>query len=229
MLASRSDEAVETGREALALAEELGLRELQAHALTNIGTARAAAGDAQGYADLERAYEIARSIRSGEALRALGNHASLLGDMGDLNRERVLYMQVVDLAEELGVSGFGLWTLPEVGLLDFKAGRWDEAVAVMEKYLATKGGAHYLESVARSILAEVLVGRGDEARGIAQSAGPSSSPAGEGPAESLPDTRDGGQAARRGLGRTKESERLLAELAALLAERALPPTDGSST
>ncbi len=224
MLASRSDEAVETGLEALALAEELGLRELQAHALTNIGTARAAAGDAQGYADLERSYEIARSIRSGEALRALGNHASLLGDMGDLNRERVLYMQVVDLAEELGVSGFGLWTLPEVGLLDFKAGRWDEAVAVMEKYLATKGGAHYLESVARSILAEVLVGRGDEARGIAQlGLAVEFARQAKDPQNLYPTLATAGRLLAD-LGRTKESERLLAELAALLAERALPPT-----
>ena len=45
----------------------------------------------------------------------------------------------------------------------------------MEKYLATKGGAHYLESVARTILGEILVAAATWQRGLAESAGPPSS------------------------------------------------------
>ena len=94
----------------------------------------------------------------------------------------------------------------------------------MEKYLATKGGAHYLESVARSILAEVLVGRGDEARGIAQlGLAVEFARKAKDPQNLYPTLATAGRLLAD-LGRTKGSERLLAELAALLAERALPPT-----
>jgi tetratricopeptide (TPR) repeat protein len=224
MLASRYPEAVEIGREALALADALDLRELQAHALTNIGTARAALGEPEGFADLERAYEIGLSIKSGEALRALGNHASLLGEFGDLHGERVLYAQVVDLAESLGIPGFGLWTLPEVALLDFRAGKWDEAVAVLERYLATKTGAHYLESVARSILGEILVARSDEARGLAESARAVEFARSARDPQNLYPTLALRARLLADSGRREAAADLLAELTALLAERAYTPS-----
>jgi class 3 adenylate cyclase/tetratricopeptide (TPR) repeat protein len=169
MLASRNAEAVEIGRHALALAEELDLHELQAHALVNIGTARVCLGDSDGFADLERAFEIASAINSGEALRAVGNHASLYGELGDLRRTRELYEEVVELSESLGVPGYGLWAIAEFAVLDYLEGRWDETVTGAQRYLAGMGEAHYLESVARMLMAEILVARGDEDLGIAES------------------------------------------------------------
>ena len=224
MLASRYAEAVETGREALALAEELDLRDLQAHALTNIGTARACIGDRGGFADLERAYLIALSINSGESLRALGNHASLLGDFGDLDGERALYAQVVDLAQSLGVPGFGLWTLPEVALLDFRAGQWDDAVAVVEHYLATMGEAHYLESVARTILGEILVARGDLAGGLAESARAAEFARSVKDPQNLYPTLAARSRLLAEAGRPDAAVEVLAELTALAAERDYMPT-----
>src|SRR6266542_5257658 len=53
MLADRSDRAVELGREALRLAAELGLDDIRAKALINVGTARAGAGQPEGFHDLE--------------------------------------------------------------------------------------------------------------------------------------------------------------------------------
>jgi len=224
MLASRNADAIGTGREALALAEELGLRELQAHALTNIGTARVCLGEREGFADLERAYAIAATINSGEAVRALGNHASLLGDLGDLVAERVLYEQVDDLARALGISGFNLWTLPELALLDFRAGKWAEAEAIVERYLATKSGAHYLESVARGILAEVLMGRGDEAGGIAESSRAVEFARSAKDPQNLYPALASRARLLAGVGRPQEAGDLLSELTTLLAERAYLPT-----
>ena len=66
MLAGAREEAIRIGGEALAMAEELGSRELQAHALVNIGTARTNMGDASGIEDLERAIEIASATGSPE-------------------------------------------------------------------------------------------------------------------------------------------------------------------
>jgi len=59
MLAGRSEEAIRIGADALAMAEELRLDELRAHALNNIGVAKASAGDLSGLEDLRRSIDIA--------------------------------------------------------------------------------------------------------------------------------------------------------------------------
>ena len=59
MLADEYEEAIVLGRQALELAERLGLEEIRAHALDNVGVARVNMGDAGGVADLERSIEIA--------------------------------------------------------------------------------------------------------------------------------------------------------------------------
>jgi tetratricopeptide (TPR) repeat protein len=168
-LANRNREAAEVGRESLALARELGLRELQAHALNNIGTARVNDGDAEGFADLEEAFAIAEAINSPEALRALGNQASHMGSLGELRRSHELYEHVVELSRRLGISGFVLWCEVELALLDYHAGRWDAALETAEAFLATIDEAHYMEPLARQVRGEIMVGRGDSERGLAES------------------------------------------------------------
>ena len=169
MLAGRNDEAVEAGLESLALARELELPALQAHALTNIGSARANAGDRDGLADLDEALEIAMAINSPEALRALGNQASIVGSFGDLPRSYALNEQVLELATRFGIVGFGVWVSAELALLDYWAGRWDVALEHVDAFLAGAGETHYMETAARSVLGEVLTARGDPDHGLAES------------------------------------------------------------
>ena len=64
VLSARYADAVATGREALELAERLGLRELEAEALNSIGSARVRSGDREGIADVERAIEVAGATRA---------------------------------------------------------------------------------------------------------------------------------------------------------------------
>ena len=171
MLASRPEEAVEVGREGFALAEELDLRELQAHTLNNIGTARVSSGDVGGFADLEQSASIATSINSPEAIRARGNQASLVSDLlGDLERGYELYGEVVDLATRFGSVGFVRWCSVELSLLDFCAGRWDAALGAAEMFLGTLDEAHYMEPVAREVVSEIVAARGDTDRAVAESA-----------------------------------------------------------
>ena len=169
MLANRNDEAVEAGQESLALARELDLTELQAHALNNIGTARAIAGDREGLAELEEAFDIAMAINSSEAIRSLGNQASLVGSFGDLPRCYALNEQANELAARFGIVGFGLWVSAELALLDYWAGRWDVALEHVDAFLAGAGETHYMEIAARAVLGEVLTARGDPDRGMAES------------------------------------------------------------
>ena len=169
MLANRNTEAVEIGRESLALAKELGLRELQAHALNNIGVARANSGDPDGVADLEEAFAIANEINSPEALRALGNLASMTGDQGNLGRAHELYEEVVELSARLGISGFELWCRVELSFLDFLGGAWDAAAEGAAAFFATVQEVHYMETMARQLQAEVMLGRGEMERAVTES------------------------------------------------------------
>ena len=169
MLAGRYEDAVDVGGEALALAREVGVRELQAHVLTNIGTARVGAGDLGGYADLEEAFSIAEPINSIEALRAQGNDASLLADYGELHRAREMSERNNALAERLGFRGFMTWGDMELALLDYHAGRWDHACAVVAAFLDEMGDGHYLEPVARLIQGTVMIGRGETERALVES------------------------------------------------------------
>jgi class 3 adenylate cyclase len=169
MLANRSEEAVEIGRASLELAKELGLKELQAHALNNIGTARANSADPGGFADLEEAFAIAEAINSPEALRALGNQASLVGDHGDPLRARELYEQVIELSGRFGIGGFVLWCDVELAFLDYQAGAWDAAFRGAEEFLAAVAEAHYMETMARQVRADILVARGHTEQALAES------------------------------------------------------------
>ena len=84
--AGRNEEAIEVGREALAMAEQLGLDELCANALCTLGVARAETGDLGGVEDLERSIVIAQAGGSPESVRALLNLGSILARLGDLPR-----------------------------------------------------------------------------------------------------------------------------------------------
>ena len=76
MLAWRKDDAVEWGERAIALARELGDRGSLAHALNNVGTALAEAGDPTGVAMLEEAAAIATADgHHDNAVRAIVNLA----------------------------------------------------------------------------------------------------------------------------------------------------------
>ncbi len=116
------------------------------------------------------------------------------------------------------------WTLPELALLDFRAGKWAEAAAIVEQYLATKSGAHYLESVARGILAEVLMGRGDEAGAIAESSRAVEFARSAKDPQNLYPALASRARLLAGVGRPQEAGDLLAELTTLLSERAYLPT-----
>ena len=78
MLADQTDEAIRSGREAVEIAEALGLAELVPSALINIGSAHGNSGDqAGGTADLERAIEIARETNHPDLGRAYNNLATM--------------------------------------------------------------------------------------------------------------------------------------------------------
>ncbi len=139
MLASKDKEAIEVGREALELARELGLQEVEAHALDNIGVARMAQGDPSGQADLERSIEIALAVNSPEAARGYSNLATVLGLMGHRERERELRSMALNVDRRFGRTRIGRFQEALIIADDYWTGRWDTFLSRAERYLDEGG------------------------------------------------------------------------------------------
>ena len=163
MLAGRSQQAIAVGREALAIAEQLGLDEVRAHALNNIGTARVNLGDAEGVSDAEAALEIALAINSPEAPRVMNNLASSLTNIGETKRAHQLWReQVLELVGRLRERGLGV-VLSNLGIHAYYEGRWDQASGAFDQFIseAEAAGGHPQEGIVRAYRGRMRFARGD--------------------------------------------------------------------
>jgi class 3 adenylate cyclase/tetratricopeptide (TPR) repeat protein len=163
MLAGRSAEAISVGGEALAMAEELGLDELRAHALNNIGVAKANSGVPSGLGDLRESIDITLVLNSPEAYRGLNNLASVTCSLGDQRRGEELHREALDVAERFGLAGPTIWLRAELAVDAYFAGRWDEAVDAADALLeqSEQGTRHYMDHACRNVRSVIRLGRGD--------------------------------------------------------------------
>jgi class 3 adenylate cyclase/tetratricopeptide (TPR) repeat protein len=163
MLAEEDEEAVEVGREALAIAERLGLAELQAHALNNIGVARAHLGDESGLADVERSIEIALAANSPEAARGYNNLGALMADRANFRRSTELFREAVRVGERLGNASVVRYSRAIVIDQLFWIGEWDEFLRRADDFIAAceAGDPHYGEAYLRMTRASLRLARGD--------------------------------------------------------------------
>jgi tetratricopeptide (TPR) repeat protein len=125
MIGEKAAEAIEVGRQADAMAEELGLADLRANVLNTVGVARVQGGDSSGFDDLEKSIEIAPS-HSYERTRALHNLAATLTQVGDLKQAADLRAQSLEEARRYGHAVVLKWI--ESQALDqlYWDGEWDE-------------------------------------------------------------------------------------------------------
>jgi class 3 adenylate cyclase len=146
MIADKNEEAIRVGFEALQMAEELGLEELRAHALNNIGIARAGIGDPGGVVDLEKSIAIAVELNSLESVRGYVNLGTTLAELGDLERAFDLYEQGRRAAEEFGDPERIRWFESERVHELYWRGRWDDAVRRSDELIAEAdpGSLHVL-------------------------------------------------------------------------------------
>jgi len=161
----RYEEAIRAGREALAMAEELGLDELCANALDTIGVARAETGDLGGVHDLERSLALARTGIFPESVRSFLNLGSILARLGDLPRAFELHAEGRRAAERFGDLGGIRWLAAERLYEDYWSGRYEDALRHAEEILAEveTGTAHRMELAARLIRGWLRLARGDVA------------------------------------------------------------------
>jgi class 3 adenylate cyclase/tetratricopeptide (TPR) repeat protein len=162
MLAGDSDHAIRVGREALAMAEELGLEEIQAFALDNVGVARMDRGDPGGVADLERSIAIADSINSMESARAHGNLASSLKELGEIDRAYALLDEARQRAEKFGLDDWLIWLRAEAVWPHYWAGRWDVAFQQLDELIEEfKTHRFWIEMPSRTLRARMRLATGD--------------------------------------------------------------------
>jgi tetratricopeptide (TPR) repeat protein len=162
MLAGDADHAIRVGREALAMAEELGLEELQASALNNIGVARLGHGDLGGRDDLERSIAIADSINSIESARSYGNLASELEELGELDRAQAMMEEARRRAERFGLADWLIWLRAEAVWPHYYAGRWHQASRELDE-LIEEFNTHrfWMEMPCRFLRARMRLACGD--------------------------------------------------------------------
>ena len=157
------DMAIRIGRQALEMAEDLGLDEVRAHALNNIGTARVVLADAGGIDDLERSLAIALTRNSLESVRAYLNLGTGLAHFGDLRGAFVVHAKGRRAAERFGDTAGMQWFAAERLWEFYWSGRWDEAVAASGALLADveAGSARsHSEPAARLIRSWIALPRG---------------------------------------------------------------------
>jgi ATP/maltotriose-dependent transcriptional regulator MalT len=163
MLSGRNEEAVRAGREALAVAERLGLDEVRASLLNTIGSARCVLGEEAGKADLEESVEIALAIDSPTASSSYNNLGVANLAEGDVRRDRELREASLAVAERFGDER-GVRFMRAV--LHFQhayyAGDWQQAAVDADEFIAEceTGAPHYLEPMARAVRALIWLGEG---------------------------------------------------------------------
>jgi class 3 adenylate cyclase/tetratricopeptide (TPR) repeat protein len=167
MLADHNESAIEFGREALAMAEELGLQDLCAHALNNIGCARAFMGDPGGTADLEESIAIASRLNSvPDLIRGHNNLATMYLVYGELERAYSERMKTRELAEHFGHYGFVRFIDGGPAVIHpYIKGSWDLALETANRFLdkVESGSPHYHAPHAYMHRAQIRLGRGDPA------------------------------------------------------------------
>jgi class 3 adenylate cyclase/tetratricopeptide (TPR) repeat protein len=161
--------ACELGREALQMAEDLGLEDVRVRTLNTLGTSRVKIGEIEGLADLERSLEIS-TPGSPERLRAYINLGSISADTGQLTRSRAFHEEGLREAERVGAPGQRRWLLGDLTWDYYMVGRWDEALEGAEGLLAsTESERHYIDAVAVLVRGMIRMARGDETGALADS------------------------------------------------------------
>jgi class 3 adenylate cyclase/tetratricopeptide (TPR) repeat protein len=158
---------VDGGRElavrALALAEEYQLVELQSHALNTLGISKMHLADGSAETDLRRAIELGLAVKSPQAGTAAANLAVILNRRFELRRAIEAWDRAFEIAEHTGdVIGIR-WLRGFVVHTRHLLGRWDEAVATADAFVAEceTQSPHYLEAQVRTHRARMRIARGD--------------------------------------------------------------------
>jgi DNA-binding SARP family transcriptional activator len=163
MVAGRNQEAIQVGREGLAIAEQLGLIDIRADALNHVGAAMVSVGDPAGFVDMQQAIALAVEANSPLCCIAYINLASTLIEQGELSRGFELQAEGRQAAERFGFTAWQRHLRAERVVENYWRGRWDTAERTAADFVADSeaGSRHYMEPVCRLVLGRIRLARGD--------------------------------------------------------------------
>ena len=222
MLAEETEEAVRLGDAAIAMAESLGLDEIRAAALINVGTARSLLGDETGLELLAEAARVADAANAMfEFCRAKGNRAVQLALQGRLQAALDLWQEAAVDARRFGQTGFARWFDGVVTPPHYSLGNWAAALAGAEAFIAAveAGAPHYLASQCYIVRSEIRLARDDVAGALADVAAAIELGDRAGDPQSVLPTRVCGARIYLEAGETARAGELLAEYVAAFAGR----------
>jgi class 3 adenylate cyclase/tetratricopeptide (TPR) repeat protein len=164
MVSGRNEEAIRVGREALAIAGDLGLDDVKTFALNSVGMARIGLGDLDGFRDVEESIEVAeRASLPWHVTRGAVNLGVSLFFIGDVRRALEVHERNLEASHRFGMEGSIIWNKAEVAFDLCLVGRWDDSLVLLDSEIARMeaGAAHYLEVQHRQSRARIRQGRGD--------------------------------------------------------------------
>ena len=164
MLSGQFDETIELCQRALTIADQFGLEDIRAHVLNTRGVARVSHGDIGGLADVESSIEVAERLNAADALiRGYKNFASVLAELGELERSAELERRGLDAADRFGAEYQSRWFETELAFHAYWAGDWDAADSAFNRLgmWVAEVGPHYMEAAARTYHARIRAARGD--------------------------------------------------------------------
>jgi tetratricopeptide (TPR) repeat protein len=170
MTSGETADAIRLGREALAMAELLGLDDQRARALNLIGVCRLDSGEPGGIEDLERSLVIATDASAPEQIwLALQNLAATHWARGQLAQASALGDRASEAALRFGLMGQSRGGRGDRAADQYVVGNWEEALKVADEFLAeVEGGSpHFLAPWCYKTRAQIRLGRDDAPGAVA--------------------------------------------------------------
>jgi class 3 adenylate cyclase/tetratricopeptide (TPR) repeat protein len=162
-LANREHPGSALGDEALAMADELGLRDIRAQILSVRGGWRAMQGDRGGIAMSEESIALFEELNSADAQRPYNNLADEYYNFGELDQAALAVERMKKAWKRFAVVDWLRWAESQEVRLDYVAGRWDAAGEIADRWIADAAlrGGHYLEPQFRWYRGRIRLARGD--------------------------------------------------------------------
>jgi DNA-binding CsgD family transcriptional regulator/tetratricopeptide (TPR) repeat protein len=162
MLAQQTEEAVHWGMRACELAEKLGATDVLVPALTNVGSARALAGDKEGFALLERSFQLSlTNDLADEVSRAYENFGYISVHHRDYERALSYLNEGISYTTERDIDNWTLHILVWRIRAYFEQGLWAKADEDLSRILERHSVDPYVTIPALTALGHLRVRRGD--------------------------------------------------------------------
>jgi class 3 adenylate cyclase len=171
-LANREELASRYGNEAMQMVEELGLDEVRAQLLNTFGSWRAMQGDKRGLDEIAESIVIFERLNSAAAQRSYNNLADGYYNLGDLQQSAEVTKRMKDAWRRFSHLDWLRWGDSQEIRLDYMAGRWADAGAIADRWIADAKGrqGNYLEPLWRWLRGRMALARGDSGSALAESA-----------------------------------------------------------